>query len=164
MTTIIGADLALNHGSLVRSDGLVLYTYTEGWGMQSYPDQLWQLAEQLTAVTPRNCIIAIDWSKDSGHWGKDATVAVLITMLISAYAAMCKIRGNCTIHFIDPSTVRYCLGLPPTAHKKLCHSAVREVAPRFEDDGRYYDQIDAWILSYVYKCSFESEVHFDRIL
>lgn len=152
---IIGADLALNHGSIVTSAGEVLYCYTNGDGMRSDAKSLALLANVLVSYTPAGSIVAIDWDRKAGQWGggRSPEVAGLITMLVSFYGAVIAERLACQVYYITPALVRRCLGLRADASKSLCHYNVEDLIPTSLPNDVNGDNYDAWILTYVYECA-----------
>lgn len=152
---IIGADLALNHGSLVTLEGDILYSYTEGHGMRNDAKSLALLAEVLVAHTPAESEVVIDWDRKAGLWGggRSPEVAGLITMLVSFYGAVLSERLNCRVYYVTPALVRDCLGLRSDAAKGLVHYNVMELVPERLPNDVNGDNYDAWILAFVLECT-----------
>lgn len=158
---VIGADLALNHGALVTSRK-VLYIYQTGAGMQSSVETLRQRAIVLVNALPRNCVLAIDWDRTSGSWGKNPLVGTLMTILNISFGVLAIERKNAEVHYVTPNVIRNCLGLPARCKKEFVHSSV--VVPKFIlsfplsgskmiKDHLYGDLIDAWILADTFSCA-----------
>lgn len=156
-SVIIGADLALNHGSIVTSEGEVLYYYTTGDGMRSDAKSLALLADVLVSYTPPGSIVAIDWDRKAGLWGggRSPEVAGLITMLVSFYGAVIAERLGCQVYYITPALVRSCLGLRADASKGLVHYNIEELVPASLSNDVNGDNYDAWILTHVWHCAKE---------
>lgn len=147
---IIGADIALNHGALVTDTGKVIFNYTDGLGMRSRADDLYQRAQQLLTFTPKRATIVIDFDREMGSWGGKPSVALLMTMLVSMYGALAQ-NTRRTVVYATPSLLRYCVGAPLMSSKKEVHDLVREHAPTFVGD-KHGDMLDAWLLAWAYKC------------
>lgn len=148
--TTVGADLALNHGALVTSDGAVLCYYTDGKGMMSGTEDLYAIACLLSRNTPARSVVIIDFDRKMGHWGNPET-AILMTMLIGFYGALAQSARHCEVHFVTPSLVRYCLGFPETMTKKDLHAAIVD-RPTFDDD-KHGDKLDSWLLCQSWECA-----------
>lgn len=89
---IIGADLALNHGALVNSQGQIIYEYSTGKGNDSQVGDLYSIALEARSAIHRAIVdslnipkvgysglphykqlqgytVAIDWDRNVGSWG-----------------------------------------------------------------------------------------------
>ena len=133
----------------------MLMYYSDGVGMLSTVQDLYDRALQLAAATPRRSIVVIDWDRDQGSWGS-ANVGVLITMLVSFYGALLLSTRNSRPHYVSPGLVRHCLGLSERAKKKAVHDKARDLwfVPEFSDDA-HGDKMDAWLLAQTFYCTKE---------
>lgn len=150
---IVGADLAIKHGSLVDIHGNILHIYKDQLGLISNVEELFQTARAAANATPRKSVVCIDWDRNQGHWGNNPTIGVLITMIVGFYGALVRTKG-CDVHYVTPSIIRVCLGLQDQCSKEDVHFNVRNFCPHFEDDPEG-DMLDAWLLAWTYKCSKE---------
>lgn len=152
---IVGADIALNHGALVTTDGQLLCYYEDGIGMMSGASDLYAIADKLARNTPAGSTVIIEWDRDMGHW-RSPTVGVLMTMLAAFYGGIIQATRDCEVHYVTPALVRFCLGLEPTTSKKNMHAAICEQYKRepFMND-RHGDVMDAWILCQSWACAKE---------
>ena len=151
---LIGADLALNHGSLVDVNGNILCYYEDGKGMMSGSDDLYAIAQLVSRNTPYRATVIIDFDRKMGNWGGVET-AILMTMLISFYGALAQVARKCEVHFVTPALVRYCMGHPETMTKKDLHAAIKEqynMPDGFPND-KHGDLMDAWLLCQAWACA-----------
>lgn len=148
---IVGADLAIKHGSLVDLDGNIIYVYKDRDGLISNVDELFEVARLCANATPRKAIVCIDWDRNISSWGDNPQVGTLITMICSFYGALCRVKG-CQVNYVTPNIIRVCLGLEGMCSKADVHWNVRNLAPKFDDDLEG-DLLDAWLLAYTYACS-----------
>jgi hypothetical protein len=151
MGLIIGADLAIRHGALVDINGNLLHSYKNELGMMSSFTDLFDIAETSYHATPIGAIIAIDFDRTLGSWNRNPEQGILLTMLVAFYGALC--HATCDVHYVTPSLVRSCLGLPRTAHKSEVHHAVKDLVPKGLYKDSKGDNIDSWVLAWTYECS-----------
>jgi hypothetical protein len=152
----VGADIAINHGALVNFDGKTLCVYDDGKGMMSSTEDLWNTACLLSRNTPLKSTVLIDWDRKIGSWG-GADTAVLITLQIGFYAALAQTSRKCDVHFVTPSTVRFCLGVDQQLSKKDLHTHAKTIynMPDGFPNDRHGDLMDAWLLAMSWACAQE---------
>lgn len=173
---IIGADLALNHGALVNSQGQIIYEYSSGKGNDSQVGDLYSIALEARSAIHRaivgNYTIAIDWDRNVGSWGakfdgkgrrrgSTPITAILMTALINQFIAICVDRDNAEIHTVSPSMVRRCLTLGPRVSKDDVHKHCKNqgllpksIYPlRRSNQEVKGDIIDAYLLAITLECS-----------
>lgn len=148
---IVGADLAIKHGSIVDINGNILHVYQDQLGLISTVEDLYQTARKAANATPPKSIVCIDWDRNIGHWGDNPTIGVMITMIVGMYGTMCRIKG-CEVNFVTPTIIRVCLGLEEMTSKEDVHFNVRNICPLFVNDTDG-DLLDAWLLAHTYVCS-----------
>lgn len=155
---ICAADLALTHGAIVDINGKIWYAYTGRTGLAVKSEGLYDLALELYYNTPHGAILVIDWCRHSGSWGnkgRGSVTAMLMTQLISFYAAICTYDNDNVVHFIEPALVRYCVGLPANTNKFDVHHHCAKLFPKDLPDDISGDNRDAWLLAYTLQCSIE---------
>lgn len=180
---IIGADLALNHGALVNSQGQIIYEYSKGKGNDSQVGDLYSIALEArsaihraiaTSFRSNGYTIAIDWDRNVGSWGakfdgkgrrrgSTPITAILMTALINQFIAICVDRDNAEIHTVSPSMVRRCLTLGPRVSKDDVHKHCknRGLLPKSiyplrrsrSNQEVKGDIIDAYLLAITLECS-----------
>lgn len=179
---IIGADLALNHGALVNSQGQIIYEYSKGKGNDSQVGDLYSIALEARSAIHRAIVanistnvsytIAIDWDRNVGSWGakfdgkgrrrgSTPITAILMTALINQFIAICVDRDNAEIHTVSPSMVRRCLTLGPRVSKDDVHKYCKNqgllpksIYPlRRSNQEVKGDIIDAYLLAITLECS-----------
>ncbi len=157
---IVGCDLALIHGALVTSEGELLFAYTGRKGMAVTSEELYDLAQELILHTPSKSTLVIDFDRRAGFWGggRSPEVAVLITQLVSFYGAMAQGKRNCSVYYVTPGLVRYCLGLPPMCSKSDVHEHARNhgIIPSTLPNDIEGDNHDAFLLCYTFQCALKN--------
>lgn len=121
---IIGADLALNHGALVGSDGSILHVYKQGKGLISTVDELWEMALLLSSYVPLGANVAVDWDRNIGSFGSNSKTATLMTVLIIHFIDILRMQNHSRCTLVAPSQIRAMLKLPLTCKKEVVHNKV----------------------------------------
>lgn len=122
--SIIGADLALNHGAIVRADGFILHTYDTGKGLASSIEELYQSAMQISSYIPLGSNVAVDWDRNISAFGGVSKTGTLMTVLIVYFTAILRLQNHCQCTLVAPSQVRKMLKLPLTCKKEIVHAKV----------------------------------------
>lgn len=160
---IIGADLALTHGAIVDAQGEIIYTYHGLGGMNSTIESIYARSREAALTLPEKCIVVIDWDRTISSWGKkkrNGNIGTLLTLVVYGFSIVAREMRQAQVHFVAPSAVRECLGLPATASKDDVHKAVYSIIPqnlrkpKFHSDKDVREDCwDAFLLASTYFCA-----------